>query len=107
MPANPQVTDELNSIYAGLELLLAAVHADDPKRELLVRVGDLMRDTKSLTAALADHVVVTREPTWEMQIAGRDAIEFDEDDDVSLSTDDASDCYRAMISAAPLPQKEG
>lgn len=62
----------------------------------------------SLEAALSGHVVVPREPTWEMQIAGRDAIEFDGDDDASLSTDDASDCYRAMIQAAPpVPVERG
>jgi len=38
----------LNSQYAGLEALLAAIHADDPKRELLVRVGDLMRENRAL-----------------------------------------------------------
>ena len=39
---------ELNSQYAGLEALLAAIHANDPKRELLVRVGDLMRENRAL-----------------------------------------------------------
>ena len=39
---------ELSVVAGGLELLLAAVHADDPKREILVRVGDLMRDVKKL-----------------------------------------------------------
>lgn len=38
----------LDSQYAGLEALLAAIHADDPKRELLVRVGDLMRENRAL-----------------------------------------------------------
>lgn len=33
---------------AGLELLLAAIHADDPKREILVRVGDAIREAKAI-----------------------------------------------------------
>jgi hypothetical protein len=33
---------------AGLEQLLAALHAGDPNRELYVRVGDLMRETDAL-----------------------------------------------------------
>lgn len=43
--------------------------------------------------------LVPREPSWEMQIAGRDAI-LAEDSDLDLSTDDARECYRAMIAAA-------
>jgi hypothetical protein len=41
---------------AGLEQLLAALHAGDPNRELYVRVGDLMRETDALLrlAAQAD-----------------------------------------------------
>jgi hypothetical protein len=45
-------TDEMHLLSIGLSQLLAAVHADDPKRELLVRIGDLMREAKSITAAL-------------------------------------------------------
>lgn len=52
------VSETADSMRAGLDMLLAAVHADDPKREILVRVGDLMRDVKSLTAALSEQVVV-------------------------------------------------
>lgn len=44
----PGTVSALNSQYAGLEALLAAIHADDPKRELLVRVGDLMRENRAL-----------------------------------------------------------
>jgi hypothetical protein len=51
----------LHLLLTGLSQLLAAVHADDPRRELLVRVGDLMRETKSLTAALDGMVVVRKE----------------------------------------------
>lgn len=39
-------------VSGGLELLLAAIHADDPKREILVRVGDLMRDVERIRAGL-------------------------------------------------------
>ena len=35
---------------AGLELLLAAVHAGDPKREILVRIGDAIREARILAA---------------------------------------------------------
>jgi hypothetical protein len=34
---------KIRNAEAELEALLAAIHADDPKRELLVRVGDVMR----------------------------------------------------------------
>jgi len=37
------VTDNL---LAGIEALLNAVRADDPKREILVRIGDIQRDAK-------------------------------------------------------------
>lgn len=47
-------------------------------------------------------VVVPREPTWAMQISGRDAI-LSEDDDLDLSTDDARAVYRAMIAASQGP----
>jgi hypothetical protein len=57
-PPTPSTVSALHLLSAGLSQLLAAVHADDPKRELLVRVGDLMRETKSLTAALDGMVVV-------------------------------------------------
>lgn len=42
----------IEQIEGGLELLLAAIHADDPRRELLVRVGDLMRAAKSAAARI-------------------------------------------------------
>lgn len=42
------------NVEGGLTLLLAAVHADDPKREMLVRIGDLMRDAAASRAALED-----------------------------------------------------
>lgn len=44
------MTDAAELHVAGLELLLAAVHAGDPKRELLVRVGDAIREAKALAA---------------------------------------------------------
>lgn len=37
-----------DQLDGGLQLLLAAVHADDPKREILVRVGDLLRDAAAI-----------------------------------------------------------
>jgi hypothetical protein len=40
-------------VCGGLELLLKAIHADDPKREILVRIGDLMRDMKKVRAVVA------------------------------------------------------
>ena len=39
---------EARMLIAELEALLAAVHADDPKREILVRVGDAIRNAKAL-----------------------------------------------------------
>lgn len=55
----------------------------------------------AITAALAVDglCLVPKEPTWAMQIAGRDAI-LAEDDDLDLSTDDARAAYKAMIAAA-------
>lgn len=44
---------ECDVVGGGLELLLAAVHADDPKREILVRIGDLMRDMKKVRALVS------------------------------------------------------
>lgn len=44
-------------------------------------------------------VLVPKEPTWAMQIAGRDVM-LAEDGELDLSTDDAWACYRAMLSAA-------
>lgn len=55
----------------------------------------------ALSAALAVDglCLVPKEPTWAMQIAGRDAI-LAEDDDLDLSTDDARAAYKAMLAAA-------
>lgn len=61
-----QISEALGLIDGGLQLLLAAVHADDPKREMLVRVGDLLRDVRSLEAALSGHVVVPRDDLVEL-----------------------------------------
>jgi hypothetical protein len=49
-PMTMTMTDAAELHIAGLELLLAAVHAGDPKRELLVRVGDAIREAKALAA---------------------------------------------------------
>lgn len=43
---------ECDVVCGGLELLLAAVHADDPKREILVRIGDIMRDMEKVRAVV-------------------------------------------------------
>lgn len=46
--------------------------------------------------------LVPVEPTFEMQIAGRDAIiDASDDDNLDLSIDDADACYRAMLAASP------
>lgn len=46
--------------------------------------------------------LVPVEPTFEMQIAGRDAIiDASDDDNLDLSTDDSDACYRAMLAASP------
>lgn len=36
------------TLCAGLAQLLAAIHANDPKREILVRIGYLMREAAAL-----------------------------------------------------------
>jgi len=52
-----------------------------------------------MTRPMTDRTVPT-EPTWEMQIAGRDAI-LSEDDTLDISTDDARAAYIAMLAASP------
>ncbi|MCR6734489.1 MAG: hypothetical protein NVV83_10575 [Afipia sp.] len=42
------------SLVAELEMLLAAVHADDPKREILVRVGDALREAETAAARITE-----------------------------------------------------
>jgi len=71
----------------------------DPMPEEIARVA--------LSAlAKAGMVVVPKEPTWEMQVVGRDAI-LAEDDELDLSTDDARAAYRAMLSAyKPEPDEQ-
>lgn len=58
MHASSLNESSLNSIveshYAGLEALLSAVHADDPKREILVRIGDAMREAKLAATIISD-----------------------------------------------------
>ncbi len=46
------IADVLSSQLAGLELLLAAVHSDDPKREILVRIGDAIREAEAALSRL-------------------------------------------------------
>lgn len=43
---------ECSVVCGGLELLLAAVQADDPKQEILVRVKDIMSDMEKVLAAV-------------------------------------------------------
>ncbi len=46
------------------------------------------------------YAVVPVEPTWPMQLAGRDVI-LDNDDSMFFSTIDSEAVYRAMLAAAP------
>ena len=124
MPANPQVTDEM------VEKAARAVDADhlfvrdvyyDHQEVVKKRDRLLVLCSTALTAALADHVVVPREPTEAMSLAGRkacaavaDKMETAKQTAISISDflqqvghKPADSIYRAMISAAPLPQKEG
>jgi hypothetical protein len=52
MPQFGSAEYQCDVVSGGLELLLAAVHADDPKREILVRIGDIMRDMEKVRAAV-------------------------------------------------------
>jgi hypothetical protein len=99
MPANPQVTDEL--VEKAARILLNRMFAfntwesapSDAKEICKINAKDC------LTAALADHVVVPREPTDAMLDAGAFAL---------VSGTEVEACYRAMISAAsPLVSQEG
>ncbi|MBV5269002.1 MAG: hypothetical protein JZU55_02625 [Afipia sp.] len=49
------------SLVAELEMLLAAVHADDPKREILVRVGDALREAETAAARISELEAELRE----------------------------------------------
>ena len=51
---------------------------------------------------MTKRVILPAEAAWEMLIRGRDAmIDRIEDDDIDLSTDDASACFAAMRDASP------
>ena len=50
----------------------------------------------------AGWMIVPIEPTWEMQVAARDAVPFD-DPDYGLSSSDVRAAYSAMLAAAPEP----
>lgn len=131
MPANPQVTDEmvekaamaLDPLAFGLPSYMSADGRKDDAR-IMARAA--------LEAALADHVVVPREPTVEM-LAAAFPCEANEEMSHADKVLGAATClklgggvdmgllegeavkqaaflardYRLMISAAPLPQKEG
>lgn len=63
----------------------------------------------ALEAALTYHVVVPREPTAEMIIAGceNNPTQWSDGTDDGFAADVANDVYRAMIAAAPpTPAKE-
>lgn len=113
MPANPQVTDEMVEKAAKdvqRHHAWSSFWSFDDAKQLL---------RTALTAALADHVVVPREPdnaildaiakecmaSWGVNSGGPEKhlpimwkAEWRER---------ARPFYRAMISAAPFPQKEG
>lgn len=60
-------------LTAGLEQLLAAVHADDPKREILVRVGDAIREATALAEkfqAVVDTLKIEQAPRLAAQQDG-------------------------------------
>lgn len=72
-----------------------------------LKEGAISDVTQTISAYLGDaHVDVPREPTWPMQIAGRDAI-LEEDDKLDLSTDDARAAYLAMLSASLTERDAG
>lgn len=51
---HPSVNSIVEIHCAGLEALLAAVHADDPKREILVRIGDAMREARQAATIISE-----------------------------------------------------
>jgi hypothetical protein len=77
------MTDRVEMLRAGLDQLLAAIHADDPKRELLVRVGDLMRE------AAAQPLLGVQRP-----------------EDVARTFDPDSDSIQDLVASVPMPTKE-
>lgn len=52
--AAPGMLAKLNDIAGGLSLLRMAVEAGDPKREMLVRIDDMMREISATTAKAED-----------------------------------------------------
>jgi hypothetical protein len=115
MPANPQVTDEM--VEKAAEALASCVHpgrATSPNYwsdwvSSMDKDGFRKEARAALLAALADHVVVPREPTRAMIEAGceNNPTQWNDNTDDGFAADVANDVYRAMISASPLPQKEG
>ncbi len=88
----------------ALEAAAKAMHSSQPWSSFWSINDARLLATAAITAYLAQAekegwVMVPREPTWQMQVAGRDAI-LAEDDDLDLSTDDARAAYRAMLAAA-------
>lgn len=71
----------------------------DPENIFGADLTSLAKAALSAALAVDGLCLVPKEPTWEMQIAGRDAI-LAEDADLDLSTDDARASYEAMIAAA-------
>jgi len=91
MPANFQVTDEMVE-NAALAVSKARAHLTGSSSGVILP-SDHLYATEALTAALADHVVVPREPTWEMNFAGSQI------GDHPWDGQKPSRIYRAMIGA--------
>lgn len=119
MPANPQVTDEM--VEKAAIAVRQARNGSITPPENGTNYDECLART-ALEAALADHVVVPREPTEAMIFAMHHQIDWCRDDQNTYALEHTSqtdngigttckqdilDAYRAMISAAPLPQKEG
>lgn len=66
---NP-IPDERERLHlATLEQLLAAVHADDPRREILVRIGDAIREAQDLAKRTSVQAARTSDPIAERMYA--------------------------------------
>jgi len=106
MPANPQVTDEMveKAAIAANEAMLKWKAANGGDNASCIDCPDAIIVMACLTAALANHVVVPKEPTEAMINVGVEA----RWQSCVRDANSVYEIYRAMISAAsPSVSQEG
>jgi len=91
--------NETELIEAMARAIGAAYERGDPKSDVDLCNLDYDAAKAALSAILKDHVIVPREPTEAMLEAGCDIGPIG---CCNMSTDDAYECYRAMIQAGKI-----